>query len=65
MPGKISHVPWLLFIFTILQRQIFNRTPVCFNVRVGVREKLKAVPDWKERLREFVDQLISDLPENE
>ncbi|KAB8332607.1 hypothetical protein SD80_018680 [Scytonema tolypothrichoides VB-61278] len=43
----------------------FDRTPVCFNVRVGVREKLKAVPDWKERLREFVDQLISDLPKNE
>jgi hypothetical protein len=28
---------------------------------VGVREKLKAVPDWKERLREFVDSLIVDV----
>jgi hypothetical protein len=28
----------------------------------GVREKLKAVLDWKERLREFVDQLISENP---
>jgi hypothetical protein len=35
--------------------------PICFNVRVGVREKLKAVPDWKERLREFVDSLIVDV----
>ncbi|KAF3887393.1 MULTISPECIES: hypothetical protein [Nostocales] len=43
----------------------FDRTPVCFNVRVGVREKLKTIPDWKERLREFVDQLISDLPNQE
>jgi hypothetical protein len=35
---------------------------VCFNIRKGIREKLKAVPDWQERLREYVDQLISDLP---
>jgi hypothetical protein len=26
----------------------------------GQRERLKAVPDWPERLREFVDKLISD-----
>ncbi|NMG21117.1 hypothetical protein [Brasilonema bromeliae] len=31
----------------------------------GQKEKLKAVPDWQERLREFVDQLTSDLPKNE
>ncbi len=41
-----------------LNDEPFERTPVCFNVKQGVREKLKAVPDWKERLREFVDQLI-------
>jgi hypothetical protein len=28
---------------------------------VGVREKLKAVPDWQERLREYVDKLIEDV----
>jgi len=27
----------------------------------GQRERLKAVPDWPERLREFVDKLIWDL----
>ncbi|MEG4964744.1 MULTISPECIES: hypothetical protein [unclassified Microcoleus] len=26
-----------------------DRTPICFNVRTGVREKLKTIPDWKER----------------
>ncbi|MFN6540205.1 MAG: hypothetical protein RM021_028190 [Nostoc sp. EkiNYC01] len=31
----------------------------------GQKEKLKAVPDWQERLREFVDQLISDIPKND
>jgi hypothetical protein len=35
-----------------------DRTPICFNVRTGVREKLKNIPDWKERLREYVDRLI-------
>jgi len=35
-----------------------DRTPICFNVRTGVREKLKTIPDWKERLREYVDRLI-------
>jgi hypothetical protein len=41
----------------------FDRSPVCFNVRKGVRDKLKAVPDWKERLREFVDSLIESAEE--
>lgn len=35
-----------------------DRTPICFNVRTGVREKLKTIPDWKEQLREYVDRLI-------
>jgi hypothetical protein len=39
--------------------------PICFKGRLGQKEKLKAVPDWQERLREFVDQLISDLPKNQ
>ncbi len=39
----------------------FDKRPVCFNVRVGAREKLKAVPDWQERLREYVDKLIEDV----
>jgi hypothetical protein len=41
--------------------QPFDKRPICFNVRVGVREKLKTVPDWQERLRECVDKLIEDM----
>ena len=37
----------------------YDKDPVCFKVKPGVREKLKTVPDWQERLREFVDRLIS------
>jgi hypothetical protein len=38
----------------------FDKSPVCFKVREGVKDKLKAVPDWQERLRKFVDELIED-----
>ncbi len=41
-----------------LNDEPFDRTPVCFKVKQGVREKLKAVPNWKEQLREFVAHLI-------
>jgi len=44
-----------------LNDEPMDRSPVCFNVRLGVREKLKTVPDWKERLREFVDNLIENV----
>ena len=35
--------------------------PICFKGRIGQKEKLKTVPDWQERLREFVDALIEDV----
>lgn len=38
----------------------YDKTPVQFKVRAGVRDKLKAVPNWQERLREYVDLLIED-----
>ncbi len=44
-----------------LYEEPLDRTPVCFNVRQGVREKLKTIPDWKEKLRTFVDTLIEDM----
>jgi hypothetical protein len=40
-------------------RVAYDKDPVCFKVKPGVKTKLKAVPDWQERLREFVDQLIA------
>ncbi|NMF67029.1 hypothetical protein DP113_05900 [Brasilonema octagenarum UFV-E1] len=47
------------------ENEALDPTSVCFKVRKGARAKLKAVPNWQERLREFVDQLICDLPKNE
>lgn len=43
----------------------FDKRPVCFNVREGVRDKLKTVPGWQERLREYVDTLIAELPKED
>jgi hypothetical protein len=39
----------------------FDKVPVQFKVLPGVREKLKTVPDWQERLRDFVDQLVQEV----
>lgn len=38
----------------------YDKVPVQFKVMPGVREKLKAVPNWQERLRECVNQLIAE-----
>ena len=36
----------------------------CYKLLAIARIAL-TVPDWQERLREFVDQLLSDFPKNE
>lgn len=43
-----------------LNEKPFDKTPVCFNVREGIREKLKTIPDWKERLRKVIDEMIEE-----
>jgi hypothetical protein len=37
-----------------------DKDPVCFKVMPGVKARLKAVPNWQEQLREYVDQLIQE-----
>ncbi|MGB7893112.1 MAG: hypothetical protein WCF82_14580 [Microcoleus sp.] len=37
-----------------------DKETIGFKGYEGQKEKLKAVPEWQERLREFVDKLISD-----
>jgi hypothetical protein len=36
-----------------------DKQPICFRGYEGQKDKLKAVPDWQEQLRQFVDELIS------
>ncbi len=46
-------------------KSTLDKEAIAFKGYKGQKEKLKAVLNWQERLREFVDQLISDLPKNE
>ncbi|MDJ0799379.1 MAG: hypothetical protein QNJ51_21610 [Calothrix sp. MO_167.B12] len=34
--------------------------PVSFKPRRGQLEKLKAIPNWQERLRDYIDTLIKE-----
>ena len=43
-----------------LNEEPFDKSPVCFVVKKGVKEKLRAVPNWQERLRKLVDELIEN-----
>lgn len=49
--------------FQSMGKEPMDKRPVCFVVRQGIREKLKAIPEWQERLRQYVDQLISETLE--
>lgn len=42
-----------------------DKEAIAFKGYEGQKEKLKAIPEWPERLREYVDCLILDLPRNE
>jgi hypothetical protein len=37
-----------------------DKDPICIKVKPGVKDKLKAIPSWQERLRKMIDQLIED-----
>jgi hypothetical protein len=45
----------------ILKEEL-DQQPICFKGRLGQKEKLKTVPKWQERLREFVDGLLEEKP---
>lgn len=37
-----------------------DKAVIAFKGYEGQKEKLKAIPDWQEKLRLFVDQLINE-----
>jgi hypothetical protein len=41
-------------------RKAYDRTPVQVKVLPGVRERLKTVDDWQNKLRRFIDELIEE-----
>jgi hypothetical protein len=36
-----------------------DQNPLCFKVNRGLRERIKAIPNWQKRLREELPQLIA------
>jgi hypothetical protein len=42
-----------------LIKETLDNQPICFRGRLGQKAKLKTVPDWQERLRDFVEELIN------
>ncbi|MEQ9550455.1 MAG: hypothetical protein RIM23_12630 [Coleofasciculus sp. G3-WIS-01] len=42
-----------------------DKQVIAFRGYEGQKEKLKAIPNWQERFREFVDQLYSSLLKDE
>ncbi|AUB36112.1 hypothetical protein COO91_02013 [Nostoc flagelliforme CCNUN1] len=59
MPFQKSHK------FGFTSDEPMDKDPVCFKVKLGVKAKLKAVPNWQERLRECVDRLIAGQRESD
>jgi len=37
-----------------------DKQPICFKGYEGQKAQLKTVPNWQERLREYVEQLIAE-----
>ena len=48
----------------ILKRPL-DKEVIGFKGYEGQKRKLKAVPDWQERLRVFVDELITESLQND
>jgi hypothetical protein len=42
-------------------RIAYDKTPVQVKVLPGVRQRLKAIDDWQNKLRQLIDTLIEDL----
>ncbi|MCG5056906.1 MAG: hypothetical protein KA714_02535 [Limnoraphis sp. WC205] len=38
----------------------YDKTPVQVKVRPGVRERLKTVDNWRNKLRQYIDRLIEE-----
>jgi hypothetical protein len=46
--------------FKPLNKVAYDRTPVQVKVSPGVRERLKTVDDWQNKLRRLIDELIEE-----
>jgi hypothetical protein len=48
------------FRFKDFSERPLDTQPICFKGYEGTKEKLKTVPNWQERFRQFAEQLIEE-----
>ena len=56
MPFQKNH-PWAA---KKMLNKPLDKDPICFKGYEGQKEKLKTVPNWQERMRQFANELISE-----
>ena len=39
-----------------------DKSPICFKGRVGQKEALQDIPDWQDKVRDYIDDLIEQKP---
>ncbi len=49
------------FRFKNFSKRLLDTQPICFKGYEGQKEKLKTIPNWQERFRQFADQLIEEF----
>lgn len=41
-----------------------DRKPLAILLRIGVKEKLISIPNWRQKVRDAIDKIISDHEPN-
>ena len=44
----------------IIDRSL-DKDPICFVGYEGTKDKLRQIPDWQAKLRDYVEQLIEEV----
>lgn len=37
-----------------------DRLPLSIKLRLGVRDRVRSIPDWQDKLRDLIEQWIKD-----
>jgi uncharacterized protein (DUF4415 family) len=61
MPFQKKHK----FGFTTNRDKPLTSSPVCFRLDQELAEKLKSIPNWQERLREVLPELVENWTDTE
>ena len=52
--------------FLPIEGVALDKSPLSIKLRVGVRDKVKTIPDWNTKLRDLIEQwIVSELYQDE